>query len=68
MAVLVRFVIIVLCLSSAVELGARGRSRGYQAGGGMHRVQQAKAHGRKAKEKAKKPSPPPEHEGVHSAN
>ena len=68
MAVLVRFVIIVLCLSSAVVLSARGRSHGYQAGGGIHRAQTTKVPARKAKEKTKKPSPPPERESAHAAN
>ena len=68
MAVFVRFLVILLLLSSAVSLSARGRSRGYQAGGGMHRAQQPKVPAKKAKEKPKKPAPSPEHETVQSSN
>jgi hypothetical protein len=68
MAPLVRFLIILLFLSSAVSLSARGRSRGYQAGGGMHRAQQAKVPVKKSREKPKKPSLPPQQETAHSSN
>jgi hypothetical protein len=58
-AVVVRLLVVVLFLSATVSLGARGRSRGYQAGGGAHRAQ-PKLRVKPAKDKQKKPSPPPE--------
>jgi hypothetical protein len=58
-AVLVRFLVVVLFLSAAVSLGARGRSRGYQAGGGARHAQ-PKLRAKQPKDKQKKPSPPPE--------
>jgi hypothetical protein len=58
-AVLLRFLVLVLFLSAAVSLGARGRARGYQAGGGVHRAQ-PKLRVKQPKDKQKKPSPPPE--------
>jgi hypothetical protein len=58
-AVLLRFLVVVLFLSAAVSLGARGRTRGYQAGGGAHRAQ-PKLRAKQPKDKQKKPSPPPE--------
>jgi hypothetical protein len=57
--VLVRLLAVVLFLSAAVSLGARGRTRGYQAGGGAHRAQ-PKLRAKQPKDKPKKPSPPPE--------
>lgn len=58
-AVLLRFLVVVLFLSAAVSLGARGRTRGYQAGGGAHRAQ-PKLRVKQPKDKQKKPMPPPE--------
>ncbi|MGB9103962.1 MAG: hypothetical protein WCC59_04315 [Terriglobales bacterium] len=58
-AVFVRFLVVVLFLSAAVSLGARGRARGYQAGGGAHHAQ-PKLRARQPKDKQKKPAPPPE--------
>jgi hypothetical protein len=58
-AVLVRLFVVVLFLSAAVSLGARGRARGYQAGGGTHRAQ-PKLRAKQPKDKQKKPTPPPE--------
>jgi hypothetical protein len=60
-----RFLIVVLLLSSAVSLSARGRAHGYQAGGGTHRLQ-AKVPGKKQKEKPRKPAPPPQPPAPHS--
>lgn len=57
-AVLVRLLIICLMLSFTVSLSGRGRTRGYQAGGGIHR-NQPKQRTKKDKQ-PKKPSPPPE--------
>ncbi|MBZ5568082.1 MAG: hypothetical protein LAN64_09565 [Acidobacteriia bacterium] len=45
-------------LSFTVSLSGRGRTRGYQAGGGIHR-NQPKQRTKKDKQ-PKKPSPPPE--------
>ncbi|MBZ5627578.1 MAG: hypothetical protein LAO06_01790 [Acidobacteriia bacterium] len=45
-------------LSFAVSVSGRGRARGYQAGGGIHR-NQPKQRTKKDKQ-PKKPSPPPE--------
>jgi len=58
-AVLVRLLVVVLFLSAAVSLRARGRARGYQAGGGVHRAQ-PKLRAKQPKDKQKKPAPPPE--------
>ena len=58
-----RLVIIVLLLSAPVILSARGRARGYQAGGGIHRAQ-PKVHAKKAKPKPKTPTPAPEREAT----
>jgi hypothetical protein len=58
-AVLLRFLVVVLFLSAAVSLGARGRARGYQAGGGAHRAP-PKLRVKQPKDKQKKPLPPPE--------
>ena len=58
-AVLVRFFIVALYLCAAVSLDARGRARGYQAGGGVHRAQ-PKVRVKQSKDKQKKPAPPPE--------
>jgi hypothetical protein len=57
--VLARFLVVVLFLSAAMILGARGRTRGYQAGGGAHRAQ-PKLRVKQPKDKQKKPTPPPE--------
>ena len=59
LAVLMRFLVVVLFLSAAVSLGARGRTRGYQAGGGAHHTL-PKLRAKQPKDKQKKPSPPPE--------
>jgi hypothetical protein len=58
-AVLVRLLAVVLFLSAAVSLGARGRARGYQAGGGTRHAQ-PKLRAKQPKDKQKKPSPPPD--------
>ena len=58
-AVLVRLLVVVLFLSAAVSLGARGRARGYQAGGGARHAQ-PKLRAKQPKDKQKKPSPPPD--------
>ena len=58
-AVLVRLLVVVLFLGANVSLGARGRARGYRAGGGAHHAQ-PKLRARPPKDKQKKPSPPPE--------
>ncbi len=56
---IVRWLMILLLLGSAVSLNARGRARGYQPGGGTHHPH-AKRHARQPKDKQpKKPSPPP---------
>jgi len=58
-AVVVRLLVVALFLSAAVGLGARGRARGYQAGGGTHHAQ-PKLRAKLPKDKQqKKPSPPP---------
>ena len=58
-AVLVRFLVVVLFLSAAMSLSARGRTRGYQAGGGAHHTL-PKLRAKQPKDKQKKPAPPPE--------
>ena len=58
-AALVRFLVVVLSLSAAISLGARGRARGYQAGGGAHHAQ-PKPRIKPLKDKQKKPAPPAE--------
>jgi hypothetical protein len=58
-AVLVRLLVVVLFLSAAASFGARGRARGYQAGGGTHHAQ-PKLRAKQPKDKQKKPAPPPE--------
>jgi hypothetical protein len=58
MAVFVRLFVASLLLISVTTLYARGRVRGYQAGGGTHRTvpKPAKA----PRDKPKKPVPPPD--------
>jgi hypothetical protein len=58
-AVFARLLVVVVFLGSAVSLGARGRTRGYQAGGGAHHAL-PKLRAKQPKDKQKKPSPPPE--------
>ena len=58
-AVLVRLLVVAVFLSAAVSLGARGRARGYQAGGGARHAQ-PKLRAKQPKDKQKKPVPPPE--------
>jgi hypothetical protein len=57
-AVCARFLVVVLLLGSAMSLQARGRARGYQAGGGAHRAQ-LKLRVKQPKEKRKKPAAQP---------
>jgi hypothetical protein len=58
-AVLVRLLVVVLLLSAAVSLDARGRTRGYQAGGGARHAQ-PKLRAKQPKDKQKRPAPPPD--------
>lgn len=53
-----RILVVVLLVSSAMSLQARGRARGYQAGGGAHRAQ-VKICVKQSKDKRKKPAAPP---------
>jgi hypothetical protein len=59
MGVFVRFLVVVLFLSSAVSVSARGRARGYRAGGGAHHTL-PKLRAKHPKDKQKNPAPPPE--------
>lgn len=57
---LVRLLVIALLLGSTVSLHARGRARGYQAGGGVHRAQPRQRAKRPKDKQPKKPTPPAE--------
>jgi hypothetical protein len=57
--VVVCLLAVVLFLCAAVSLDARGRARGYQAGGGARHAQ-PKLRAKQPKDKQKKPAPPPD--------
>ncbi len=50
---LARLLIITVVLTVALDLSARGRARGYQAGGGVHRVQIKRSKEAKSKQPKK---------------
>lgn len=57
-SVLLRLLLVGWLLSLPLGLSARGRTRGYQAGGGIHRSR-AKQRAKQPKDKQpRKPSPP----------